>query len=729
MRPLSPSAVVAAVVLMGSRALAAPVVNPLTDTSIYPIAVWAMPASTAPAFAALGVNLFVAGERDAKGWCDTLAASGCVGFVQWSSDRSEAQRQAILASPGFLGWMHGDEPDNPDVVDDVFLTYHVSPQRLLTDYEEMKGSSTPTPMYLNLGQGLANGMAQSTPDSVYPAFCAAADLVCYDVYPTSTQEGGAERLHLVARGVERLRRFAGPDKPLWIWLECTRLEGSRSEVGNRCPLAHELRAEVWMSILYGADGIGYFPHQFNPYRGGPTAIPAEIQDEMRLTNGLLHRFAPILRTGRRDPLPAEATAGQVSAGLWRLGERTLLVAVNMRPEPGRALVRLPADLPGLKPLAGAGQAQPAEGVLTLALRPYEVALFGAEIDAGPAEYQYPKPAALAAPAKPPVVGPIAALPKQPAARRVVTWARSHNTRLALQTLKTAPRLDGVLDEPVWAEAARLEGWTNTAGTEIPSQATLGLIGQVDGNLYLAFRAEENRLDSLVTRYAAAWRNDCIEVWVDPDNRRTSFAHLVATSDGRVELSRTVQDEWGEGRRDEAWTPAVTCRTGREPRAWTVELAVPLADLGCRAERPVIGFDAARERQPGGGENSVWTTGGFNKARDFGELDLSPAAVTLANGRLVNRGTAPVNARVEVLISAPRDSGWAATWEDRWLDLGRDTLAVVVPAAAGGNPGQVSLLTPDLASRVPPGGRVRLILIGPEPQQQEELTAMPGEETE
>jgi hypothetical protein len=368
-------------------------------------------------------------------------------------------------------------------------------------------------------------------------------------------------------------------------------------------------------------------------------------------------------------------------------------------------------------------------VLTLTLRPYEVALFGVEIDVGSMDYRYPEPAVLPVPARPPVVGRIAALPEQPVTRRAVAWARTHQTRLALPALTTAPRLDGVLNDPAWAEAARLEGWTNPAGTGVPSQPTLGWIGQVDGTLYLAFRAAENRLDSLVTRYAAAWRNDCVEIWLDPDNRRTSFAHLIATSDGRVELSRTVQDEWGEGRRDEAWAPAVTCRTGREPGAWTVELAVPLADLGCRAGHPVIGFDAARERQPGGGENSVWTTGGFNKARYFGELNLSPTPVILANGRLVNRSAAPVSAQVELLVSAPRDSAWATTWEDRWLDLGRDTLTVAVPAIAGLDAGQVSLLAPDLVSRVPSGGRLRLTLIEPGPSQQEELIAIPGKGTE
>ncbi len=722
-RAIRPGVLAAVLLLTGVPVLAAPVVNPLVDTTVFPIAVWAMPASTAPAFAALGVNVFVAGERNARGWCDSLAAQGCVGFVGWSSRRTAAQREKIVASPGFLGWMHGDEPDNPDVVDDVFLPYHVSPQQLQADYQAMLASSTPAPMYLNLGQGLANGMAQSTPDSVYPAFCAAADVVCYDVYPTSTQENGAARLHLVARGMERLRRFAGGDKPAWIWLECTRIDGAHSDLGNRAPLPHELRAEVWMSILSGAAGIGYFPHQFNPYRGGPAAIPEALQAEMRLTNGLLHQLAPLLRTGRRQTLAVEPETGQVSAGGWRRDEQCLLVAANMRPEPARARVRLPEGWPELKCLGGPGPGQPEGGALTLALRPYEVVLMGAGLGPVRQDYSYPEPTRQVATARLPAVGPIAALAEQPPASQPIAWARSQQTRMAVPVLTGRPQVDGTLAEPAWAGAARLEGWSYTSGKQAPSQPTLGRIGQLNDTLYLAFRADEDRLDSLVTRYAAAWRNDCVEVWFDAANHRTSFAHLIVTSKGTVELSRTVPDEWGEGRRDDAWTPAVTCRSGREPGAWTVELAVPLADLGCQPGRPVIGFDAGRERQPGGGENSVWTTGGFNKAWYFGELDLSPATVTLANGQLINHGTSPVQARVEVQVSAAGDSAQAVTWEDRWVDLGRDTLTVSVPAQTLVDSGQVSLLTPQLRVRVPPAGRVRFVLLEPQPRQQEELVSI------
>ena len=730
-----------------TRAVAGPAVNPLEDTSVYPIAVWAMLSSTAAPFSELGVNIFVAGESNARGWCDTLAASGCVGFVHWRSRRTPEERAEIVASPGFLGWMHGDEPDNADVVDDVFLISRIPPEQLQANFDELKASSTPAPMYLNLGQGLANGINQTTPDSVYPAYCRTADIVCYDVYPTSTQEKGTSRLHLVARGVERLRRFAGPDKPLWIWLECTAIRGTMTGIGNRAPLPHEVRAQVWMSIIHGADGIGYFPHQFDPYRGGPRAIPANVQAEMKLTNGLLHQLAPVLRDGRRERLEVDAVDGWVSAASWRLDDQAVVAVVNMRDEAGTAAVHLPAGLGVLEPLGRAGlQAggacpcqedaaqvaqrpgrDPSAGVdLDLALRPYEVAVFVTDIEPEAVDYRYPRPGAPASrltQATPPL-GSLADLPEQPGHRNGVTLSRTSNARLAVPVLPAAPEIDGDLEDAAWAMAAPLEPFTTSGGTSSPTAATAAFIGQRDGRLYLAFRADEPLLDSLVTHYPAAWRNDCVEIFIDPDNRRTSFAHLIAASHGQLQKARTVQDEWGEGERDEAWSPRVAYGTGRVAGAWTAELALDLADVGNAAANPIWGFDAARERKPGGGENSVWTAGRFKAAGQFGEIVLTPADLTLAGGTLRNWSTRPIAASVEVVVSAPRKAEWYATWEDKWMDLTRQTLDVRVPGASGGQPGVVPVITPDLTLRVPPGGRVMMSLLNPGPDQFEELVANP-----
>jgi hypothetical protein len=730
---------------MAKAPAAPPVINPLVDPSVYPVAVWAMPARTAPAFAALGVNVFVGDEGNALKWCDSLATSRCMGFVQWRPHMSPQRRAAVAASRGFLGWMHDDEPDNPGVVDDVFMSYHIAPERLQADYDQMKASATPAPMYLNLGQGLANGINQSTPDSIYPAFCRAADVVCYDVYPTSTQENGTSRLHLVARGVDRLRRFAGPAKPVWVWLECTRIDGERSGVGNRCPLPHELRAQVWMAIVHGADGIGYFPHQFSPYRGGPPAIPDPIQAEMRRTNGLLHRLAPLLRTGEKRRLDVDSGSGLVSAALWRREAQALLVAVNMRDEAAWAAVQLPPQTPALLRLgggrrgpddaagahgatgdAGNGAAATSAGQrqLVLELAPYEVVVFATGIELGRSGYEYNGPATAPEPAEPAppasALAPVGDLPAQADGDSIATWLRTHNTRVVVPELAEAPLLDGQLDDAAWSLATPLAPFADPAGRGWPALQTSGWAGRSDSTLYFAFRCDETRLDSLVTHYAAQWRNDCVEVWFDPDNRRTSFAHIIVSAAGAVQTERTVQDEWGEGHRDDAWRPRLGCRTGRAANAWTVELAVPLADLGILGPGALVGFDAARERQPGGGEVSAWTTGGFNAARYFGEVLLSSSPVSLAGGALYNRSAGPVSALVEVVVSGPRLADSYATWNDKFADLGRDTLAVQVPAAARGLSGQTAVLAADLLRRVPSGGRVSLRLLGSEPAQQEEF---------
>ncbi|MDP7449148.1 MAG: hypothetical protein QF689_11225, partial [Candidatus Latescibacteria bacterium] len=165
------------------------------------------------------------------------------------------------------------------------------------------------------------------------------------------------------------------------------------------------------------------------------------------------------------------------------------------------------------------------------------------------------------------------------------------------------------------------------------------------------------------------------------------------------------------------SPQIVAATGRAEGSWTVELSVTLADLGLGTG--IFGFDLARERKTSGGENTVWTLGGFNKAQSFGELVPAPTAPTvgLANGQLHNLGGETAAAIVEILVSAPLQDWEPATWEEQWQDLARERLTVSVPAH-----GRVALLSAQLVRRVPAGGRVRLRLPGPGPEQFEEFIA-------
>ncbi|MBN2581876.1 MAG: hypothetical protein JXL80_02335 [Planctomycetes bacterium] len=897
--------------------VAEPVVDPLNDTSVYPIAVWAMDSRTAPAFAEMGVNIFVAGEGgNPKAWADELAKNKCVGFVNWQG-RSDDVRKAVASSPGFLGWMHGDEPDNPGV--DAKGEFHATmtmPEVLIARYEEMKKSAVAAPMYLNLGIGLAVGASQSTPDPLYYEFMKCADVVCYDVYPVSTHPDGENRLHLVARGVERLRRFAGPDKPVWIWLECTRLNGNASDIGNRAPLPHELRAEVWMSILYGASGIGYFPHQFTPYKGGPSAIPDDIKAEMKLTNRLLHAAAPILRTGKPSRLQVDAESGQVTCGAWQTGDTLLVAAVNMRNEPAKVTIHLPESAKELNVVGQNYKVKPSGGLLAQEFKPYEVRLYTTGSAVTYQHYGYPAPSAAAAAGRPedvaidfeeglpkgatnkgdakltaervhggkqalalsemsdvtiplsekdargkvtmwvydssvrdqredenkPANGPVwglqnsqgkmvlfgiirrsflsqnsysfiyadrvrgypspgfcnsdrtkdgwykwefdlttpgeihvrvndkeidagtadafasfaegfnaiklvggdkddpesivvddiqvtypapaeekpgllADVPFARDNRKGVLWSRTPCSRVAVPELATAPAIDGDYSEEAWGGGETLASWSTVDGKSIPTYETLGVVGHKDGKLYLAFRATEDFMDDLVTDKKAGWQNDCIEIFFDPDNRRTSFCHIVITAAGNVEASRLVQDAWGEGLRDDAWKPTITAKTGRWSRGWTIEVAIDLKDIGDMDANSVWAFDVCRERKPEPAENSVYTQGGFTDGFTFGEMTFEPADVTLANGTLTNRTDSPVEAQVEILISTPAPGDWFADWEARWFDLARETVTMKLEPHE-----QVRLINRELTLKMPAGGRLRLTLKKPGPALMEEFIA-------
>ncbi|HUS47460.1 MAG TPA: sugar-binding protein [Phycisphaerae bacterium] len=880
-----------------------PVVNPLKDTAVYPVAVWGMGYKTAPGFAELGVNVFVGDQGGAKRWCDEIAKHKCVGFVRWRG-KSAAQRAAIAGSGGFLGWMHGDEPDNPKVVDGVYRPTGIPPAELIAEYGDMKKSATPAPMYLNLGQGLANGARQTTPDATYREFMKCADVVCYDVYPTSTQAHGTSRLHLVARGISRLKGFAGKDKPAWIWLECTSIGGEKSGIGQRPPLPHELRAEVWMSIVHGADAIGYFPHQFNPYRGGPAAIPEDLQKEMKLTNGLLHKLAPALRTGAKSMLKVDAGDGWVDAAMWKHDTGTLVVAVNMRNAPAKAAITLPEPVDQFT-IVGQGRTAGAKrGKLTADLQPYEVRLFWTGKGLTNQSYRYPapqkakdalpddicidfegklpagtkiegnakvsadkahgggkaiyvgemgtvtiplgqkdfrgrvtmwvydsskkhtkddenKPSAgtcwglqdsqkrmmlfgiirrnflsqasysyaftsrlrgypspgyaaidrtkagwykwvfdLAQPGQlnvsvngkatsslakqygnfnngfsairivggakgefedicmddilveypkpaPETPGKLAELPLQRDLRKGVMWSRTHHTRLCCPALAEAPALDGKLDDAAWAQAAPLVNWTNTRGTTTATYQTLCRIGRHGGKIYMAFECREDLLGELIATKKAGWQNDCIEIWFDPSNTRTSFCHITVTAAGKVEAGRTVPDEWGEGKKDEGWQPTIEAKAGRTEGGWTLELAIDKKDLEVPGAGEVWAFDVGRERRPLPTEVSAFTRGGFNDAFSFAELLFQPATVSLSNGVLTNRTDQPVTAKVEVLVSKKAPGTTFPNWETMWFDLARAAITVNL-----GPKGKANLLDRQMELKVPAGGRLRLTVLEP-----------------
>jgi hypothetical protein len=179
---------------------------------------------------------------------------------------------------------------------------------------------------LLLGQGVA------TPDWVgrgsctgqtedYSGYAAGADVLVNYTYPLTNRHP----LELVATGIENLNRYAGYAKPIMADLEASNINGELR------PTPHQLRAEVWLSLIQGAAGIHYFCHQMTPeadFNETDCLDDPDTAAAMTRINQELIALAPVLNTQSFELTPASSnTAVPVRAVLKKLdGERYIFAA-------------------------------------------------------------------------------------------------------------------------------------------------------------------------------------------------------------------------------------------------------------------------------------------------------------------------------------------------------------------------------------------------------------------
>lgn len=184
-----------------------------------------------------------------------------------------------------------------------------------------------------------------------------------------------------------------------------------------------------------------------------------------------------------------------------------------------------------------------------------------------------------------------------------------------------PAIDGSLDDPCWQAAAVLGSFVELDASRLSAPATEARVCWDAANLYVGVRCDEPNIKALKVqmkaRDDAVWRDDCIELFIDTNHDRTSYYHFAVNALG------TVWDEQRPGSAD--WNANVQAAGGRGEDAWTIEVAIPLADLGGAAPGDRWGFNVGRERQASGSnELSAWspTYGKFLVPERFGELLLS-----------------------------------------------------------------------------------------------------------
>jgi hypothetical protein len=257
------------------------------DASFFPIGVWMQNPSNAARFAEVGVNHYVGlwqGPTEEQLAAATAASMPvvCEQAGVWAASTTDTN---------ILGWLQADGPDNAQEQPDGSYGPCIEPSVTQARYAEMATADPTRPVVLLLGQGVA------TPDWVgrgdctgrtedYPEYAEAADILVNYTYPIANQRP----LELVATGIENLNAYAAWSKPVIADIEASSIDGLPR------PTPHQLRAEVWMSLIHGAAGIQYFCHRMMPLNETDCLDDAETADALTRINAELMQLAPALNS-------------------------------------------------------------------------------------------------------------------------------------------------------------------------------------------------------------------------------------------------------------------------------------------------------------------------------------------------------------------------------------------------------------------------------------------------
>lgn len=294
-----------------------------SDPSFFPIGVWMQNPINADRFLAVGVNHYVGlWQGPTAEQLQTVLGAGmpvvCEQAGVW---------QENLESSSIQGWLQADGPDNAQENPDGSYGPCIEPSATHNRYAEMVAADSSRPVMLLLGQGVASpdwvGRGSCTGQTEdYPGYAAGADILVNYTYPLTN----GHPLELVATGIENLNRYAGYTKPVMADLEASSINGELR------PTPHQLRAEVWLSLIHGAAGIHYFCHQMTPeaeFNETDCLDDEPTAAAMARINQELSTLAPALNTQSYGLTPVSSNAAvPVEAVLKKLASERYIFAAS-----------------------------------------------------------------------------------------------------------------------------------------------------------------------------------------------------------------------------------------------------------------------------------------------------------------------------------------------------------------------------------------------------------------
>ena len=263
------------------------------DPNYFPIAVWLQDPSDAVTYKKGGINLYIGlWQGPTEDQLGVLKTAGMSVMCSQNSVGLDHINDSII-----VGWTQRDEPDNAQANGSGGYDPCIDPAIIVNNYMTIQQNDPSRPVYMNLGQGVSYidwvGRGTCTADTLsYPEYIEGCDIISFDIYPvTSKYDLIRNNLWYVPQGIDNLRRWSGDNKPVWCWIETTHINSENK------PTPSQVKAEVWMALIHGAKGFGYFCHEWvpefnaNALLDDPVMFPAVTK-----INSQIHQLAAVLNS-------------------------------------------------------------------------------------------------------------------------------------------------------------------------------------------------------------------------------------------------------------------------------------------------------------------------------------------------------------------------------------------------------------------------------------------------
>ncbi len=168
-------------------------------------------------------------------------------------------------------------------------------------------------------------------------------------------------------------------------------------------------------------------------------------------------------------------------------------------------------------------------------------------------------------------------------------------QVALPLMKTAPMIDGKIDEAEWAGAVRNVGLCSQHNLELKSREAIFWAGSDGRNLYLAMKSELPPGGEILNRAVpdgdrdimAALNDDSVELVIHPHLGATAgdrrYFHLIVNARGAM-FDRSFDEASPQNAINTAWRlKNWQYQSGFADGWWQVEMAIPLAEIGATPE--------------------------------------------------------------------------------------------------------------------------------------------------